>query len=101
MLARAGATSPAGATVPAIPDAEESGDGAIFALFLLHVHDKGLKLMFRKTDAPYASSASDSSEARWPPWEGPRAQPPRCSLVVLRFINQFSRGFSKLVLFAH
>lgn len=49
----AGATSPAATGVPAFPDAEESRDGgAIFVLFLLRVHDKGLKLTFRKTESP-------------------------------------------------
>lgn len=72
VLARTGATSPSGATVPAVPDAEESGDvGAIFVLFLLRVHDKGLKLMFRKTKPPTRALPLTRSEARWPPWESP------------------------------
>lgn len=74
VLARTGATSPSGATVPAVPDAEESGDvGAIFLLFLLRVHDKGLKLMFRKTKSPYTSSPSDSERSALAPMGEPLA----------------------------
>lgn len=67
-------------------------------MFLLHIGDKGVKLTFIKTESPpptptpsKTSSPSDSEQS--PGRKALRAQPPRLSLVVLGFVNQFSRDF--------